>query len=329
MKKSMSIAVVTLALVMTNGAAFAGNPFVGYWSFTLSNGSHGWLAVAEEAGKLKGDALWGAGSVRPVDSIKLVGDQLVFTRAMPVRSGPDKGKKTTETFTATRKGDELKITWVKTRPDGREFGRAELEGRRLPPMPDRPDLSKVKFGKPVTLFNGEDLKGWELVGENKVNGWIAKDGVLVNNAVQQKGKKVPYGNLKSAEEFEDFKLTLDVNVPEKSNSGIYLRGLYEIQVLDSYGKPLNSHNMGALYSRVTPSVAAEKPAGEWQKMEITLVDRHVTVVLNGKTIIDNQPALGCTGGALGSDPMKPGPLYLQGNHGAVSFRNIVLTPVVN
>jgi hypothetical protein len=98
--------------------------------------------------------------------------------------------------------------------------------------------------------------------------------------------------------------------------------------MDSYGKPLDSHNMGALYSRVTPSMSAEKPAGEWQTLDMTLVDRHVTVVLNGKKIIDNQPALGCTGGALWSDQFRPGPIYLQGDHGAVSYRNIVLRPVV-
>jgi hypothetical protein len=86
--------------------------------------------------------------------------------------------------------------------------------------------------------------------------------------------------------------------------------------------------MGALYSRITPSVAAEKPPGEWQTMDLTLVDRHVTVVLNGKTIIDNQPALGCTGGAMWSDQFKPGPIYLQGDHGTVSYRNMVLRPVV-
>ena len=101
-----------------------------------------------------------------------------------------------------------------------------------------------------------------------------------------------------------------------------------IQVHDSFGKKLDSHNMGALYSRITPSVAAEKPPGEWQTMDLTLVDRHLTVVLNGTTIIDNQPVLGCTGGAMWSDESKPGPIYLQGDHGAVSYRNMVLRPVV-
>jgi hypothetical protein len=117
-------------------------------------------------------------------------------------------------------------------------------------------------------------------------------------------------------------------VPARSNSGVYLRGIYEVQVLDSFGKALDSHNMGAIFSRIAPTVAAEKPAGQWQTLELTLVDRHVTVLLNGTKIIDNQPLAGCTGGALWSDEFRPGPIYLQGDHGAVSFRNLVVRPVV-
>ena len=129
-------------------------------------------------------------------------------------------------------------------------------------------------------------------------------------------------------EFEDFNLKLEVRTLEGSNSGIYLRGIYEVQVMESFNRPVDSHHMGALYSRITPSVAAEKPIGEWQTLDITLVDRHLNVVLNGKTIIDNQPVLGCTGGALTSDETKPGPIFLQGDHTDVDYRNIVLRPVV-
>ncbi len=98
--------------------------------------------------------------------------------------------------------------------------------------------------------------------------------------------------------------------------------------MDTYGLHLDSHHMGALYSRITPLVAAEKPAGEWQEMDITLFERHLTVILNGKTIIDNQPVKGVTGGAMTSDEFSPGPIFLQGDHGKVSYRNIVLTPIV-
>ena len=117
--------------------------------------------------------------------------------------------------------------------------------------------------------------------------------------------------------------------PKEGNSGIYLRGIYEVQVFDSYGKPLDSHNMGAIYSRIKPTASAEKPAGEWQTFDITFVQRHATVVLNGVKIIDNQPVLGPTGGALWPEVDKPGPIYLQGDHTGIEYRNIVLRPVVN
>jgi hypothetical protein len=146
---------------------------------------------------------------------------------------------------------------------------------------------------------------------------------------QEEGKPHKhYGNLRTDREFEDFNLTLEVRVPKGGNSGVYVRGIYEVQVVDSYGKPLDPHNMGAIYSRIKPTVSAEKPAGEWQTMDITFVDRHVTVILNGKKIIDNQPIPGCTGGALWSDVTRPGPIYLQGDHTGIEYRNIVLKPVV-
>jgi hypothetical protein len=204
-----------------------------------------------------------------------------------------------------------------------------FSGLRIPPVGEAPKLKKSMFGDPIELFNGKDLENWELADQGVVSGWKAEDGVLVNNPEQKEGEEhIPYGNLRTKETFEDFNLSLEVNVPKGSNSGVYLRGIYEIQVMDSYGKDLDSHNMGALYSRITPSEAAEKPAGEWQKMDITLYQRHLTVKLNGKKIIDNRPVEGVTGGALTSDQFSPGPILLQGDHGRVSYRNMVLTPIL-
>jgi hypothetical protein len=191
-----------------------------------------------------------------------------------------------------------------------------------------PDLSKVKYGTPLKLFDGKDLTGWRLINPNQANGFKVINGDLVNDPVNPEGQRLSFGNIRTDSEFDDFRLSLEVNVPEGSNSGVYLRGIYEIQVVDSYGKELDPHNMGALYSRITPSEAAEKKAGEWQTMQMTLCDRHLTVVLNGKKIIDNKPVYGPTGGAMHADVLKSGPIYLQGDHGKVSFRNIVLTPIL-
>ena len=180
------------------------------------------------------------------------------------------------------------------------------------------------------MLNGRDLSGWRLVEPKAENGWSFTDGALNNRPAAAAAGQPPrhFGNLRTAREFEDFNLTGEVQVPATGNSGVYLRGIYEVQVINSFGKPLDSHNMGALYSRHAPTVSAERPAGEWQTLEITLVDRHVTVILNGQNIIDNQPLLGCTGGALWSDESRPGPILLQGDHQDVSYRNLVVRPVV-
>ena len=162
------------------------------------------------------------------------------------------------------------------------------------------------------MFNGKDLTGWRLTNEKQTNGFSVVDGILTNNPAQVEGQPhISYGNLRTDKVFEDFNLKLEVNVPVDGNSGIYLRGMYEIQVADSYKKGLDPHNMGGVYSRICPVVSAEKPAGTWQSFDITLCDRHITVILNGIKIIDNKPVYGPTGGALTSDVFAPGPIYLR------------------
>jgi len=257
----------------------------------------------------------------------------VFTQVRDIQRKNDAGKvvrthRFTDRCVAQVQGDALSLVVFRPRADGSGVDREEFTGKRIPPLPPAPDLTKVKFGEPVTLFNGKNLTGWKLVEPDSVNGWSAQDGLLSNRPVQVEGQPHKnYGNLRTERELEDFNLTLEVRVPKDGNSGIYLKGLYEVQVSDSFGHALDSHNMGAVYSRLTPTESAEKHAGEWQTFDITLVDRHVTVVLNGKKIIANQPLLGITGGALTADEFRPGPIYLQGDHAGVDYRNVVLRPV--
>ncbi len=312
-----------VTLLASATSLLAENPYIGRWALTLPNGGAGWLGVEEKDGALTSSVLWGGGSVVPTAGTKLQDGKLVVTREQKNKEG----KVTTETITATATGDSLALTTVRHNEAGKQLGEpAAFTGKRIPPVPARPDLSKVKFGEPVQLFNGKDLTGWRLIKPDDDNGWSVQDGVLMNRVAKEEGKH--WGNLRTEAEFEDFRLTTEVRTQEKSNSGIYLRGIYEVQIMESFGKPVDSHHMGALYSRITPSVAAEKPIGEWQTLDITLVDRHLTVILNGQTIIDNQPVLGCTGGALTSDEFKPGPIFLQGDHTNVDYRNMVLYPVV-
>ncbi len=318
-------------VVATATAGAATNPWLGAWALTIPGGGAGWLGIEESGGQLKANMLWGGGSVFPLESARVEDGKLVVTRIHTVdrkdASGKTVKEKLTETITAAANGDDLKLTSVKPRANGQGDDKAEFTGKRQPALPPAPNLTQVKFAEPIKLFNGTDLTGWRLIEANAVNGWRAKDGLLVNEAIQEEGKpRKNYGNLRTEREFEDFNLTLEVRVQKNGNSGVYLRGIYEVQVSDTYGKPLDSHNMGGIYSRITPTVAAEKPAGEWQTLDITLVDRHVTVILNGKKIVDNQPLAGCTGGALWSDVTKPGPIYLQGDHTSVEYRNCVLRP---
>ena len=323
-----------LGLTAALGTSIAAdNPFLGGWELTIPGGAAGWLGVEDVNRSLKASLLWGGGSVVPLDGARIEKDRLVLTRKHSSQRKDASGKTINqvsfETITASLDGDVLKLTSVQPRLNGQGQDKADFTGRREPPVPPAPDLSQVKFGDPVQLFNGKDLTGWRLTDPNAISGWSAKDGLLVNEALQEEGKPHKnYGNLRTDREFEDFNLTLEVRVAKGGNSGVYLRGIYEVQVADTYGKPLDSHNMGGIYSRIKPTVAAEKPPGEWQTMDITLVDRHATVVLNGRKIIDNQPILGCTGGALWSDVTRPGPIYFQGDHTSIEYRNMVLKPVV-
>ncbi|HRE80860.1 MAG TPA: DUF1080 domain-containing protein [Opitutaceae bacterium] len=308
---------------------------LGRWALTIPGGAAGWLELEKKNGWYDGSILWGGGSVLPVANVVIADGVATVTRVREVQRKDASGKvirtqQVTETITARAEGDTLKLTRVAPRGNSEGFDRAEFTGKRIPALPSAPNLSKVKFGEPISLLNGRDLSGWSLKEKDMPSAWKIKNGALVNEpAPQVDGQpKVRYANLRTDREFEDFNLKLEVNIPQGSNSGIYLRGIYEVQVFDSYQKPLDSHHMGAIYSRIVPAVAAEKPPGEWQTLDITLVDRHATVILNGKTIIDNAPLEGVTGGAMWSDQFRPGPLYLQGDHGAVSYRNIVIRPVV-
>ncbi len=310
--------------------------FFGRWSLYLPGGA-GWLEVHQEQNYLDASLLWYGGSVIPVDNVYIDDDELVVTRVSRVIRERNDAGEAVRTHWLTNlyrfelvNENEMRGTAIFVRRNGAGVNKTEFTGKRIPDLPPHPDFTRIKYGEPIELFNGKDLSGWQLLEENRQNGFKIVDGVLVNDPVQKEGEPhIPYGNLRTVKEFEDFNLKLQVNIPEGSNSGIYLRGIYEVQVMDSYGNPLDSHNMGAIYSRITPSVAAEKPAGGWQDLDITLYKRYVTVMLNGVKIIDCQPLLGVTGGAISADEFKPGPIYLQGDHGKVMYRDIVLTPIIN
>ena len=331
---SLSRALASSTLVLTLLAVpahAADNPFIGRWALTIPGGGAGWLGVKEEAGMLKGSILWGGGSVVPVTTTDVEGNTLVVTRVNESRqkdaSGKSVIKKSVETIKGTLDGDNLKLTTTTVDVAGKVHGPQAFSGKRIPPVPAAPNLAQVKFGEPIALFNGHDMSGWQVMG-NATSAWKVEDGLLRNIAIQEKGKHVNYANIRTEREFEDFNLQVEFRVPPDGNSGVYLRGIYEVQVANSYGQKNDPHNCGALYSRILPSQNVSRRPGEWQTFDITLVDRHLTVIHNGIKTIDNQPVLGCTGGALWSDESRPGPIYLQGDHTSVDYRKLVLRPVV-
>jgi hypothetical protein len=182
-----------------------------------------------------------------------------------------------------------------------------------------PSLTRERppvWGAPKNLLD-DNMSRW-IIPEN--NQFRMINGILTNQAVG--------GNLVTTEKFEDFKLSAEFRYPQGSNSGIYLRGRYEVQIEDNYGREINDLMIGGIYGFIEPSVIAARRAGEWQTFEITLVGRHVTVVHNGIEVISNRPIPGITGGSLDSNEGEPGPIMIQGDHGPIEFRKFVITPAI-
>ncbi|HNV29418.1 MAG TPA: DUF1080 domain-containing protein, partial [Cyclobacteriaceae bacterium] len=172
------------------------------------------------------------------------------------------------------------------------------------------------FGEPINLLNNSDLKGWHAMGENQ---WTVENGIL---------RSAKSGaNLVTDLSFTDFKLHLEFRYQKGSNSGVYLRGRYEVQIDDAKGlEPMSGH-LGGIYGFLPPNENVARDPGEWQTYDITLRGRMVTVVANNKTVICNQEIPGITGGAIDSKEGEPGPLLLQGDHGPIEYRNIIITPI--
>jgi hypothetical protein len=282
------------------------SPFAGRWDLTVSHGQHSfpsWLELTEcESGWL-GRFVGEVGSARPITSISVVDSELVFS--LPSQY---EGFATDMVFKG--KIGEGKIFGETNTKDG---STACWIGERAPKLPS----VEPAWGDPVDLIQ-PGLVGWKARWSDRENFWKVSDSGLVNEGVGT--------DLVSAAEFSDFKLEAEYSYPEGSNSGIYLRGRYEIQILDDYGQLPRVGTSGGVYGFHSPSVNAVKPFGETNKAEITLLGRHLTIILNGVVIQDGVEIPGITGGALDSREGEPGPLLLQGDHGPVTFHKLILTP---
>jgi hypothetical protein len=297
--------ILTLALALPLFAA--DSDFNGRWDITTNAKRAMWLEVtgagtANPSGFFVSDH---GGDRNVIDHITIANGELRFTFDRPGRAG------------AKTQSPEYHAKIVNGKLEG-GVGTSTWTGVRAPVIADKDDGS-WKEGKPIQLFNGKDLTGWTALNPGAEMKWSVVDGVLRNAP--------PTTDIISTQKFWNFKLHIDFRIVEHSNSGIGLRGRYEIQVLEDYGKPPNSHSSAALYSRVAPSVNASKPAGEWQSYDIRLVGRTVTVVQNGKTVIDKAEVEGLTAIANNADEAEPGPFIVQGDHSYIEIKSFVVTPL--
>ena len=334
MKKTMMIASVATVLagccctknccsMMGRSDQVANDPVIGNWSAQLPYDfmpAGSFIFSRDENGKAKAFVLYRWASPEWCSDVKVEGD--AFSLRHPsgfLYRGTVKGDKLFgEIVPCDRKTGAQKGEWKK------------FEGWRNTPSCPFVRTSDAKFGEPIDLL-ADGLDGWKSMNPKAKFGWSFKDGVLSNClGLKPDGSWAGGGaNLTTKRaDFKDFNLEYDVRVPKKSNSGVYLRGRFECQVVDSYNQPVNRHNMGAYYGRVCPVVAAEKAPGEWQHVSVTIYRRHITVVLNGVTIIENAEITGVTGGAIDANIDAPGPIYLQGDHSDADFKNMILRPVL-
>jgi hypothetical protein len=304
---------VFLLITLFSGIAVTAAPvnperpaILGRWDMTVKVGNMelpSWLEVTlSGTHHLVGQFVGFGGSARPISKISFADNKMSFT--IPPQWEPEDNDMI---FEATMQGDSLSGTMVSA--SGKTF---TWTAHRAPKL--KRDKAPV-WGKPVKLFNGKDLAGWHALGKNQ---WVVENGVL----------KSPHSgaNLVTDQTFTDFKLHIEFRYPKESNSGVYLRGRYEVQIEDSEeGVEPPKNQFGAVYGFLSPSELAAKGPGEWQSYDITLVGRMVTVVANGKTIICNQEIPGITGGAINSREEEPGPILIQGDHGPIEYRNIIIT----
>jgi hypothetical protein len=279
---------------------------IGRWDLTLDENGKAvpsWLEVKLSGTKtLVGYFVGASGSARPVAEVKFNNGKFSFTIPPQWEGG-------NQDFVIEGELQGAGLNGTIVTSEGKKY---TYKGVKAPLLKRN---KAVVWGKPIQLFNGKDLTGWKALGENQ---WVVKNGVLTS----------PHSgaNLISNQKFNDFKLHAEFRYQKGSNSGLYLRGRYEVQIEDS---PKEAHPSSVLFSGIygflSPSEIAALGPDQWQTYDITLVGRMVTVMVNGKTVISNQEIPGITGGALDSNEGEPGPIYIQGDHGPIEFRKIVVT----
>jgi len=296
-----------ILLITTSTFAQKMDGLEGRWDLTVSKDGKelpSWLEIRKSGySTLVGRFVYAFGSARPISEVRIENDKFRF--AIPIQW--EEGESDLE-FEGWKKGDGLEGTMRYS--DGKTYSWTAVLAPKLP------HIKKPVFGKTISLFNGKDMSAWHA---DKDNQWIVDNGIL-------KSEKAG-ANLISNEKFMNFKIYAEFKYPKGSNSGLYLRGRYEVQIADNKGMNPSDILFGGVYGFLEPNEMAAKDAGEWQSYEITLIGNRVTVIANGITIINDQVIPGITGGAIDSKEGEPGSFLIQGDHGPIEFRKIEVTPI--
>jgi hypothetical protein len=339
MRLALPLVAFALGAVLPTGAAQP-NPFLGAWNINGTGPDSAiimWLEVTEQDGQLRGMFLNRVGNPAPLGTVRIEDRELVFrTGRADNPTGPEYravvedgrliGRHSVTQGGGGRRGNpdpnapppppptQRVVNWVGVRP---------------PVWPPSDANATHTYGTPVRLFDNASLDMWGVQFPNRPIGWRIEDDAMTNAHDTTLGDRRAAGNnLVSKEKFLNFKLEAEYKLAEGSNSGIYLRGRYELQILDDIngtGRPDLGHM--AIYGRTPPLLKASRPAGEWQTMEAVLVGNRLTVTLNGQRVHDNAVVLGVTGGMLDNDELAPGPIMVQGDHSDIWIRKLVLTPI--
>lgn len=301
------------------------NPFVGSWNLTglAPNANYVyWLEVKEEGRRLTGMFLNRSGNPNPLAEVAVDGNDLVF------RGGQTR-KPAGPTYRAHLEGGRLVGRHTLPAPANSAVPAPAVPAERVidwvgvrrPSWPAANANATHTYGSPVALFDGASLDAFAGQNPDAALGWTITDGVA--------GNELHANNLVSKARFSDFRIEAEYRLGPKSNSGIYLRGRYELQLLDDVDDTTTRADLThmAIYGRTPPLVRASRPAGEWQQMSAVVVGNRVTATLNGQRVQDNTEILGITGGALDADELAPGPILIQGDHSAVWLRRMIVTPI--
>jgi hypothetical protein len=337
----MYVKLISFALVVAGVTATFGqqNPYVGRWNLRGTGPDADkvyWLEVRENGRELEGRFLNRVAHATPLAWVRIENNELVFQYGRGEGGPADPVKACGPIYRARVENGRLIghhtpapcVLPGATAPAAPATPPKEIHwiGTRQPVWPPSNANGKHAYGPPVVLVGpGVGLDVWAVVGDThgQSDGWKVVEGTLINNP--------PTYNPISKERFKDFKIEMEFKLDEGQNSGLYLRGRYELQMALGSGPAATQGRQGmmAIYGWKAAGVDAAKPAGEWQALEAIVVGNHVTATLNGQRIHDNALLPAMTGGALDNDEFAPGPIMIQGDHSRVAIRKMVVTPITN